>query len=316
VRLAGLLALLLVVAAAPARAQKDAPPEPVLPPAPVYRSQVIGYRPSPEWTQDRSFTSTRFWRLDPGQYEVEFWWRTRLYREANTPADVLLQAEIEIGIAPHLQLDLYENVQFNQGDDGSRHLTQEGNQIELRIAIPSYYGQMFGNPVIYLEWHPRQGQPDRAEVRLLLGGAPTPRLYLVVNPYVEANMESTESTSVALDAAGRPILDQMGQPTLTRTSKYLADAEVGTTLAAGVRITDWLRLSAEMKIGGDMLGDQNNKLHFVWFLGPGFILKPLKNQRLKVMGTCLFLMPGSEGAGAGHDPPQAYEPLLIIGSQF
>jgi hypothetical protein len=74
-----------------------------------------------------------------------------------------------------------------------------------------------------------------------------------------------------------------------------------------------LRLSAELKIGADMLGDENNHLHFVWFLGPGLILKPLPGklrQYLKIMGTCLFAMPGT-ASGA-----QRFEPLFILGAQF
>ena len=72
-------------------------------------------------------------------------------------------------------------------------------------------------------------------------------------------------------------------------------------------------MSAEAKIGADMLGDADNKLHFVWFLGPGFILKPLPGslkQYLKIMGTCLFAMPGTDRSA------QQFEPLVIIGSQF
>ncbi len=303
--------------------QLDAPPESPLPPPPEsafapppdpqksanrYQALIRGHRPSPQFTQDRSFTSTRFWLLDPGNFETQVWFRTRTFADSGmgrAPAEFLLQTEVEIGLVPHLQLDIYENLTFNVGQDGSRGLKQEGNQIEARIAIPSYYGQIWGNPVLYLEWHPRHGAPDRAEFRLLLGGAPTTWLYLAINPYVEANVQSTES----YDQVG---VDAMGSPTFIKSTKYIADMEAGTTLAAGVRITDWFRVSGELKIGGDMLGDANNKLHLVWFLGPGLILKPLKNNHLKIMATCLFAMPGTDlSAGA-----QQIEPLVILGSQF
>jgi hypothetical protein len=304
---------LLILSALPAfAAQTGAPAEPILPPSPApeppssgYRAVVRAHRPSPAWTQDRSFTSTRFWLLDPGSFEVETWLRTRVYSNGS-PYEIRMQHEIEIGVWPHVQIDLYENMEFNVGDDGKRGIQQEGNQIEARIAIPSYYGQIFGNPVIYLEWHPRHNNPDRAEVRLLLGGAPTRWFYLVLNPYVETNVENTDTTQATIDP-----LTKMA--TLNTTSKFIADAEFGTTVAAGFRITDWLRLSAEMKIGADMLGDPDNKLHFVWFLGPGFILKPLPGklkQYFKIMGTVLFRMPGSA------EEAQAYEPTFILGSQF
>jgi hypothetical protein len=284
-------------------AQLDQPPEPVLPPPPPpvvqppptapskYQALVRAHKPSPEWTQDRSFTSTRFWLLDPGSYEVETWLRTRVPHEiagVRGPAELLMQHEIEIGLVPHLQIDLYENLTFNVDPDGVRRVQQEGNQIEARIAIPSYYGQVFANPVIYLEWHPRHGDPDRAEVRLLLGGAPTRWLYLAVNPYIETNIEET-------------------------AGKYIADMEFGTTIAAGFRVAEQLRLSAEIKIGADMLGDPNNQLHFVFFAGPGFIWKPLPQRwrkYLKVMATCLFAIPPTPAEA------QQFEPLFILGSQF
>src|SRR5512143_3226006 len=62
--------ILILLVPLPARAQLDAPAEAPLPekqpPGDHFRSMVRGHRPSPEWTQDRSFTSTRFWLLDPG----------------------------------------------------------------------------------------------------------------------------------------------------------------------------------------------------------------------------------------------------------
>lgn len=305
-----MLALGIVLLPALTLAQLDAPPEAPLPakPAPTsgYASVVRAHRPSPSWTQDRSFTSTRFWLLDPGSFEVETWFRTRIFPQVDgvrQPAELLMQHEIEIGVWPHLQIDLYENLTFNVEDDGVRRAQQEGNQLEARIAIPSYYGQMFANPVIYLEWHPRHGEPDRAELRLLLGGAPKRWVYLVVNPYVESNVESTDVYTVSTDP----------MRTVVHTTKFLADMEFGTTVAAGFRLNDHLRLSAELKIGADMLGDEDNKLHFVWFLGPGFILKPLPpkyEKYFKIMATCLFAMPGT-AAGA-----QQFEPLVILGSQF
>jgi hypothetical protein len=251
-------------------------------------AKVRAHIPSPEWTQDRSFTSTRFWLLDPGTYEVETWLRTRIPHPIagrRGENEYLWQHEVEIGLFPHLQIDLYENLIH---DVATTPLRQEGVQIEARIAIPDHYGQMPLNPVIYLEFHPRHDDPDRAEVRLLLGGAATHWLYLVANPYFETNIEPT---------AGR----------------FVMDAEVGTTLAAGFRVTDGLRLSVEAKIGGDMLGDVANRFHFVWFLGPGLIWKPLPRayrRYFKVMATCLFAMPGTDVNA------QELEPLVILGSQW
>jgi hypothetical protein len=126
-----------------------------------------------------------------------------------------------------------------------------------------------------------------------------------MNPYVESNVENTTIVTASIDPSGKA--------TLSPKSTFIADMEFGSTLAAGLKISDALRVSAELKVGADMLGDANNKLHFVWFAGPGFILKPLPDdyrKYLKIMFTCLFALPGTnEGA-------QQFEPLVIIGSQF
>lgn len=291
--------LMLLAVPTSARAQLDQPvehpqdqdsePSPVEPPS-RYQSRVKAHPTTPAWTQDRFATSTRFWLLDPGTYEVQTWLRTRIphvnpMTGVRGPSELLWQHEVEIGLFPHLQIDLYENL---INDDGSHTLKQEGVQIEARIAIPSAYGQMPLNPVIYLEFHPRHDAPDRAEIRLLLGGAPTRWLYLVANPYFEGNVEQT-------------------------LGKYIADAEVGTTLAAGFRVSSWLSLNAEAKIGGDMLGNADNRFRFVWFAGPGFLVKPLPGKLkryLKIMGTCLFALPGTDVAA------QEFEPLFIIGSNW
>jgi hypothetical protein len=293
-----------------ASAQKDAPPEPVLEPPPTqgftqqYQSVVRAHKPSPEWTQDRVFTSTRFWLLDPGNYEAQTWFRTRIYGTpggTNAPTEFLLQQEVEIGLWPHLQIDLYENLTFNEDSSGHRGVQQEGVQIEARIAIPSYYGQIPTNPVIYLEFHPRHDAPDRAELRLLLGGAPKRWLYLAANPYVETNVENT---NVQMNDLFGNIFTQ---------SRFVADLEVGTTLAMGFRLHPTFTLSVETKIGGDMLGSIDNRLHFVWWGGPGFIWKPLPEKhrkRLKIMGTFLTAIPPT------HPDAQRFEPLLIVGSQW
>src|SRR5258707_1324071 len=79
----------------PAPAAEPLPPPPDSP----YRSLIKAHKPSPTWTQDRSFTSTRFWLLDPGQYEVETWLRTRIQHDfggGRDPAEFLFQNEIEI----------------------------------------------------------------------------------------------------------------------------------------------------------------------------------------------------------------------------
>src|SRR5215472_8631391 len=89
--------------------------------APSYETVVQSNKPSPTQTQDRVFSGTRFWLLDPGRYEVETWWSEKFKKD--DPNEGLLQLEIEIGLAPHLQLDLYQN--FSIDNDGKFDV--EGN---------------------------------------------------------------------------------------------------------------------------------------------------------------------------------------------
>src|SRR5882672_3229848 len=74
--------------------------------APAY--EPAAGSPSPEWTQDRTFPGTRFWKLDPGRIEAELWWNLRAPRGQD--AFHLVKAELEIGLTNRIQLDLYENI--------------------------------------------------------------------------------------------------------------------------------------------------------------------------------------------------------------
>lgn len=230
---------------------------------------------SPAETQDRQFSTTRFWLLDPGRYEVEVWWSNK-YQPDGT-SEGLLQAEIEIGLAPHLQLDLYQNVSM-----GTAPVELEGNQLELRYAFGSHYNEIPLNPVLYLEWHPRKNAQDRAEVRMLLGGdGPAHSLY-AVNVYAEANVDDFHGAATAG-----------------------LDMEAGVSGAINFPIAgDALRFGAEVKTGVDMHGSPN--FAPVLLVGPNVVLKS-KSAGLKLTGTFLFgLMP---------QDPRLY-PLVIAGWQF
>jgi hypothetical protein len=235
---------------------------------PRYESRVYSFQPSPEVTQSRLFAGARFWRLDPGQYEVETWWRVRKTAEGT---EHLFQAEVEIGLTAHLQLDLYENLQVLPGQS----LSQEGNQIEARYSFARNYGELWGNPTLYLEWHPRHHAPDRAEARMLIGGELLPRLMGALNVYVEQNVTD-------------------------RDGPEGVDGELGFNAAAsyGV-IDDHLRIGAETKLGLD----QHGKPDYVPLVevGPNILVHA---GRFKATATFLF----------GLEPTDPrYEPFLILG---
>jgi hypothetical protein len=223
-------------------------------PASDYRTTVHGK--SPDFTQDRVFAGSRFWRLDPGNFEVEVWVDDK-FQDKNIN-EGLLQAEIEIGIAPHLQLDLYQNFNFGTGGFGI-----EGNQIELRVAFGSSYNSIPTNPVLYLEWAPKHNAQDRAEIRMLFGGDIGTRILWAANLYAESN----------IDDFGAAYADGL-------------DAEGGITGAASYAVLpDWLRVGLEGRGGFDMHGTPN--LHPSLMVGPN-ILFTARPAHFKLTATALI----------------------------
>jgi hypothetical protein len=236
---------------------------------------IVSAPKSPFQTQTRQFAGTRFWLLDPGRYEVELWWDNKFQRDHTQEG--LLQLEIEIGLAPHLQLDIYQN--FTTGTGG---FNTEGNQIELRYAFGSYYNQILLNPVLYLEWHPRYNAQDRAEVRLLLGGDVPGRGLWAANIFFESNVDRFHGAS----AVG-------------------TDMEIGASAGTNFALVgDYLRGGAEVRLGVDQHG--TSTFWAMGMAGPNLVLQAPK-QQLKLTATAFF-------GFFAHDP--LVRLLLIAGWQF
>lgn len=186
--------------------------------------------PSPHWTQSRSFAATRFWLLDPGNQSVEVWYSTRIRHDGNA-GDTRHLWQLEYMFSPFrgFEVDVYANYAHDQLD--GFHI--EGAQIEGRIA-PFRYGQVFLNPVLYLEWHPQNRDANRAEARLLLGGQLfTPRLHAALNPFWEQNLDSADGVR----------------------AHYVADREIGLSAALQYAIIDrHFALGAEARVLADQQG--------------------------------------------------------------
>jgi hypothetical protein len=217
-----------------------------------------GESSAPEWTQDRNFPGTRFWKLDKGRMEVELWWRARDPR--SVPAYNIVQLEFEVGLTDRIQLDIYENLT----DEGGSW-TREGTQIEARIAIDPVYGRTPLNPVIYLEWHPLHLGPTRTEVRLLGGGELMgPTLVGAVNLFYEQNVT---------DGPG---------------GIYIPNPEAGFTAAASYAVAGQrLRLGAETKFALEKETFDDAEWEKQWLVGPNLSTR-LVGTRLKLYATVLF----------------------------
>ncbi len=225
--------------------------------SPDYQTTVNAPRlKSPTYTQGRLFGSTRFWKLDPGRYEVEVWWDEKFKRDE--PNESLLKLEIEIGLTPHIQLDIYQNFVISEGQ-----FDVEGNQIELRYAFASRYNDIPWNPVLYLEWHPRKQAQDRAEVRLLMGGDLPLAGVWAANVFAEGNVDYFNASY----AEG-------------------FDGELGATASVSFPVAgDWLRLGAELQGGVDQHGSP--RFYASGLLGPNVLLT-YRPAGLKLTATALF----------------------------
>jgi hypothetical protein len=254
-----LLALLAGVAAAQ---QPMSAPQPPAAPTPE-RYEIVAH-PSPEFTQDRVLPGTRFWLLDPGHKEVQFWYRPEVSRAAHDTSH-LMQLEVEVGLVPHVQLDVYENVIKEPGRD----FQHEGNQIEARIAAADY-GRIWANPVLYLEWHPRDAE-DKVEIRALLGGEAAPGVLVAVNPFWEQQVQGEDvrewGATAAVSAAVHGNALRVGLEAKAAFERAGGETEqsylVGPNLFAKA-LGDRLKLMLTVFMG---LNDQANALEPILIVG-------------------------------------------------
>jgi hypothetical protein len=245
-----------------------APPEP--PPDAGYTTRVYGHRDSPAFTQDREFTSTRVWVLDPGRFTVEQWWNGYWGASNAQPGpnadDHFFQTEIEMGVAPHCQVDIYANYEFNEDANGNLQVARGGHTgiaAELRVALPSHWGEIPGNPTLYFELTSQYYNSPRAEFRLLLGDTIfTPKVLAALNLAFERNIFRDSTTGI----------------------DYEIKADFGINYEV---VPDILRLGAEGVLGFDSHGTIDAQgatlLHPVALVGPGFLLtEPRKRLKLLV----------------------------------
>ena len=124
----------------------------------------------PQWTERRRFPGTRVYVAPPGSATFEFWLENKTPFGGENRLRTLY--EMAFGLGHRLQLDLYVRTQV----DGQGPMVIESERLELRWALADW-GVLPGNPTLYLEWIRPTDGPMRAELKLLLGGELSPRLY-------------------------------------------------------------------------------------------------------------------------------------------
>src|SRR5262249_40680058 len=126
------------------------------------------------------FPTTRVYVIPEGKVEVEGWARGTF--DSGESEWRFLQ-ELELGLPYRFQLDLYLRQDY-ASTDGQ---VLWGGQFEVRWGCGDW-GEVWGNPSLYLEYIVLEDRPDRIEPKLLFGGDLGERWHWGVNLVAELEL--------------------------------------------------------------------------------------------------------------------------------
>jgi hypothetical protein len=233
------------------------------------QQEVVGPNQQPEWTTQRRFANTRIYVAPPWQVEFEQWWKAQYLRGDKTAH--LFQSEVSVGLPYRLQLDLYENVERTEA--GS--LRHQGNQVEVRYALADW-GKIPLNPTLYGEWAFNEHDPDKYEVKLLLGANISPRWQWGFNAAYEQAVGGARESELAL-------------------SQGFSYTLIDQKLSAGVE------MQMERRSSPNFSGFPEVEFN----IGPSIQWRPIPRMHVDVVPL----------AGTTHDSP-LFEGFLIVGINF
>ena len=148
----------------------------------VTEDDRIGPYGQPRWSDRRRFPETRVYVAPPGSATFEFWFEPKVSSDG-TPLRLRTMYELSFGLGHRLQLDLYLRLQH----EGTDPVQLESERVELRYALADW-GVIPGNPTLYLEWIRPTVDPQRLELKLLLGGQFSARLFWGANLFWEREL--------------------------------------------------------------------------------------------------------------------------------
>lgn len=250
-------------------------------PAPELREEdPIGDYQQPRWTANRRFPNTRIYVVPKGKATVEYWQRV------NAPLGDLVNArkiqsyyELELGLGHRLQLDIYLTTE-QKGWKGDFGLKKE--KLELRYALADW-GQLWGNPTLYLEWSRVRGDTDFCEGKILLGDQLAPSWHWGLNLAFETSLGGEWTHEFVLSGG---------------ISKTLTDQGLSVGLEGKTGVLDKR---------GSRFKDFVEQAHLV---GPSVAFYPVP--AMHVLATVLAGVQGE----AGHGYEGAFESWLIGGWTF
>lgn len=229
----------------------------------------IGSYAQPRWTATRRFPSTRVYVVPEGKVEVEYWLRPTITDDGETEIRSLY--EIEFGLPHRFQLDLY--LRTDQDGDDSEMLL--GQQVELRWALANW-GEIWGNPTLYIEWVGLEQRPDKVEAKLLFGGEITQGWHWGSNFVAELEMGGEREYEYQITGAvSYTVIDEV----------FSVGAEFIAAFA-------------------DVKGDRGN-FSESYLLGPSIQFRPMPQMTVNFAAL----------AGLGHDSPKGRF-YLNIGYEF
>lgn len=130
--------------------------------------QLVGEYEQPVWSTFRKFPTTRIYvQVPPGQAMYEKWMEIRDNR-GDKGTEIRMRDEFAFGLGKRLELDLYlHTVTTGSGENSS--LNWRAFSWEIRYALADW-GKIFGNPTLYFEYLYMNGDYNKIEPKLLLGG--------------------------------------------------------------------------------------------------------------------------------------------------
>jgi hypothetical protein len=156
------------------------------------QESAIGPYNQPEWTMQRTFSTSRVYVRPAGSMEfVQFW--TPEFKDGED--EHAFRHEIEIGLPYRFQLDLYQNWGIEEGNP-----FYKGSSVELRYALADW-GKIPLNPTLYGEWNFNDSAADVWELKLLLGETFAHRWNWASNFTYEQEAGGERETEVALSSA-------------------------------------------------------------------------------------------------------------------
>lgn len=127
---------------------------------------LIGSYKQPRWTAHRRFAGTRIYVLPEGEIDTEFWAFSKIKKKSNGGGSKnFTQTEIEFGLPHRFQFDFY----FITRHESNSGKTYYDFAPEIRYALGNW-GELWGNPTLYLEYKYQEDAPDVVESKILFGG--------------------------------------------------------------------------------------------------------------------------------------------------